>query len=167
MIQPFIIPITTSHGEYYIKLTAIDPEIAVSRDCLYLYKDCTIYDILLACDRRDVFVDSEVLTRICSELQRVLELNPNIILYFFCDDNSKNIRINNSNKNISPQKYRSLLFSRLYERTLSKGNNNQYINKRYEVDMGTGEKQYIHLIYPEHLTKQASLLASTIKEQTK
>ena len=83
MTSSLTILISTSHGEYFIKLTTIDPLMVVSKDDLPLFANCTIYDILLACKHRDVDVDIEAMTSISSELQRILNVNTNIILYFF------------------------------------------------------------------------------------
>ena len=122
MMPSLTIPITTQHGEYRIELTAMDPIIAVNEEDVVWFKDCTIYDILLECNRRDVPVDMEAINGIGSELQKILEVNPNIILYFFCDFNGKTIRIRKREQLIPPQEYRSRLFSTLFDRIMRKGN---------------------------------------------
>lgn len=167
MIEPtLVIPIITSHGEYYIQLRTASPEKIVSSKNVELFDNCTIYDILLGCKQRDVLVDIEAMNKIGSELQRVLEVNPNIILYIFCDFNARNIRINNFNKNISPQEYRSRLFSTLFTRKMRQGNRNNFQNKVHVVDFD-GDVYYIHLIYPEHLAQQANLLKESIDDISK
>ena len=105
--QSLTIPISTSNGEYYIKLRTVIPERIVSDEYIAQFDSCTIYDILLTCERRDTIVDIEAMNKISSELQRTLEVNPNIILYIFCDFNSDTIRINSHNKSMPPQQFRS------------------------------------------------------------
>ena len=77
---------------------------------------------MLGCKQRKTLVDMEAMNKIGSELQKVLEVNPNIILYFFCDFKEETIRINKKNKSIPPQEYRSRLFSNLFERRMKQGN---------------------------------------------
>lgn len=168
MIEPalFTIPISTSNGEYYIQLRTAILENIVSEEHIVHFKNCTIYDIMLGCKQRDVLVDMEAMNKIGSELQRVLEVNPNIILYFFCDFNEKTIRINRKNKNIPPQEFRSRLFSTLFDRRMKQGNSNNFQNKVHTVDYA-GDRYYLHLIYPEHLTKQAKLLKLAVDEMPK
>lgn len=167
MTSSLTIPISTSHGEYFIKLTTIDPLMVVSKDDLSLFANCTIYDILLACKHRDVDVDMEAMTSISTELQRILNVNPNIILYFFCDFDGKTITIRQRDEQIPPQEFRSRLFSLLFDRAVNKGNRNKFINRKYVVNIGEDGDAYIHLIFPEHLTRHADFLASTIESQSK
>ena len=167
MTSSLTIPISTSHGEYFIKLTAIDPLMVVSKDDSYLFANCTIYDILLVCKHRDIKVDMEAMTHISAELQRILNVNPNIILYFFCDFDSETITIRPRCKKIPPQEFRSRLFSLLFDRAIGKDNRNLFINRKYVVNIGEDGNVYIHLIFPEHLTRHANLLASTIENQSK
>ena len=167
MTSSLTIPISTSHGEYFIKLTAIDPLMVVSKDDLSLFANCTIYDILLTCKYRDVEVDMEAMTHISAELQRILNVNPNIILYFFCDFDAKTIIIRPRDKRIPPQEFRSRLFSLLFDRAVGKDNRNHFINRKYVVNIGEDGDAYIHLIFPMHLTPHADLLASTIENQSK
>lgn len=162
MTEPTLtLPISTSQGEYYIQLRTAVPESIVRKEDVAQFNNCTIYDILLVCKHRDVLVDMEAMNMIGSELQRILEVNPNIILYIFCDFNDKTIRINKTNKNTPPQEYRSRLFSTLFDRRISKGNRYHFINKVHIVPFD-GDTYYLHLIYPEHLSKQATLLKDSI-----
>ena len=167
MTSSLTIPVSTSHGEYFIRLTAIDPLMVVNKDNLSLFTNCTIYDILLVCKHRDVEVDMEAMVRISAELQRILNVNPNIILYFFCDFDGKTITIRSRSNQILPQEYRSRLFSLLFDRAVWKDNRNHFINRKYVVNMGEDGDAYIHLIFPEHLTQHANLLASTVENQSK
>ena len=160
---PLTIPISTSGGEYYIQLRTANPEKIVSSQNVPLFDGCTIYDVILGCKQRKTLVDMEAMNMIGFELQKILEVNPNLILYFFCDFNEKTIRINKKNKNIPPQEYRSRLFSNLFDRRMKQGNHNNFQNKVHVVPFD-GENYYLHLIYPEHLTMQAELLKDSVND---
>lgn len=163
---PFTIPIYTSSGEYYIQLRTAYPENIVSAENVALFENCTIYDIMLGCKQRKTLVDMEAMNKIGSELQKVLEVNPNIILFFLCDFNAETIRINKTNKSIPPEEYRSRLFSNLFDRRMKQGNPNNFRNKVHVVPYN-GDNYYLHLIFPDHLKQQAEVLKLSVDEMPK
>lgn len=164
--QALIIPISTSSGEYYIKLRTVVPEQIVCVENITQFDSCIIYEVLLHCERRCVQVDMEAMNKIGSNLLQILDVNPNIILYVFCDFDANTIRINKNNKDISPQEYRSRLFSNLFDRTTRRGNRHNFQNKVHVISDGNDD-YYLHLIYPEHLAAQAQLLKKSVDDMPK
>lgn len=66
--------------------------------------------------------------------------NNDAVLYCYCDN--KEIDRGKSKLNMSPQKYRSLLFSRMFDRI----GNVDYVNHTVQISDETYGDHYIHLI---------------------
>lgn len=165
------LPVVSGKSEHYLKLTSLDPVIAVGKEHAAMFSDCTIYDIVLERKGFDVTIDTKALMLISEQLHNVLETNPNTISFFICSDKSDNIHIRNRVTKLSPQHFRSKLFSLLFTRAIYKSNSNGFVNRCYIIDTdeqhSDAGKLYIHLLFPAHLTSQAELLRNSIESQTK
>jgi hypothetical protein len=100
-----------------------------------------------------------MLNKISSSCFDFLENNPETMLFIFCD--MKNDNIPRRHSNISPQYYRSLLFSRMFERTMSIRNRNDYINLTNSYIWG-GEN-FINLIAHRSNGKQLNIFSEAIQ----
>ena len=83
-----------------------------------------------------------ILLKISNIIGEVFEENENVVLYFYCDDMHD---IPRRNTNISPQKFRSDLFTRMFERYISMKHKIDIVNT--PIIIQTEDRDiYIHLI---------------------
>lgn len=88
-----------------------------------------------------------VLFDISNFIAGFLNDNPGTILYFYCDDIHD---VDRRDKSITPQKYRSQLFSRMFDHYTKSHNVDNLINTPLEIK--AGKDVYIHFISKrEHL----------------
>jgi hypothetical protein len=100
------------------------------------------------------------LNMISSGIFDVLKSDKNMALYFYCD----NTDIDRRNQSISPQKYRSLLFSKMFERFLLIRKRNDYIDEPI-ILIGKDEvEHYIHIISHKDNECQINILKTEIKK---
>ncbi len=83
----------------------------------------------------------KILATISNIIAEVFEENENLILYFYCDDVHE---IPRRNKNLSPQEYRSLLFSNMIDRYLFSKNITDIINTPIKIE--AEQDIFIHII---------------------
>ncbi len=87
----------------------------------------------------------------------MFEENENLILYFYCDDIHD---IKRRNLSLSPQEYRSRLFSKMIDRYLISNNITDIINTPIKIESGDGI--FIHLISCASHSKYVELIRSEI-----
>lgn len=165
------IPILSGRSEHYVKLSSIDPYVAVGKEQAAMFSNCTIYDIVLERKGFDTTIDSKALMMVAEQLHDVLEANPDTICFFICSSKEDDIKIRNRIVRITPQHFRSKLFSLLFMRAIRKSNTHGFINRCFIVDTDEQHsddgKLFIHLMFPAHLTAQAEMLRKGIESQTK
>ena len=101
-----------------------------------------------------------ILSEISNIIYRFFKENPNIILYFFCDDLNA---IPNNLKNIEPQAYRSQLFSALFSRHVNKYNIIGIEDISICID-SMGNNEYIHFITRSEHLKYIEIIKNNIEE---
>lgn len=148
-------PLTTKEGhKYLIKLSSFNA------DYIPDSIDIEIVDIVLELvEHSDQINNISTLSKIGRILLNFLEEN-DVILYFYCskDDIYKN------KPDISAQEYRSILFSKIFERTTK--TLRDYENLKVTIK-GHNDHHYIHLIakskYKHHLENISDQLKSMNK----
>lgn len=85
--------------------------------------------------------------------------NENAILYFYCDDINE---INRRNHDITPQKYRSRLFSRMFDRYMTSHDITGVVNASLEIR--SDRDIYIHIISRESHLDYANIIRTTIED---
>lgn len=135
-------PIQTSEGDKYLVLIE-----SMAMDTLFYEEDVAFLNNieLVEITLERVFgnhkTTAKVLTEISQFIAGVINDNLNAVLYFYCDDMND---IQRRNKSISPQKFRSNLFSKMFDRYTTSNNISDYVNTSIEIK--ADRHIYIHLI---------------------
>ena len=103
--------------------------------------------------------DIGILLKISDIIGKVLNDNNNLILYFYCDDMHD---IPRRDKALTPQKFRSLLFSRMFDKYISSNSIINIINTPIEIK--ADRHIYIHLISRACHLEHVNAIKSTIME---
>ena len=116
------------------------------------------YRIILSPFNQDI-IPCEVRKSIRDIIGKVLNDNNNLILYFYCDDMHD---IPRRDKALTPQKFRSLLFSRMFDKYISSNSIINIINTPIEIK--ADRHIYIHLISRACHLEHVNAIKSTIME---
>ena len=145
--------------EYRIKLSPFDfdlfPENIYGISCCNI----EIADITLEKVRGNASANLGVLLKISNIIAEIFEDNENLILYFYCDDMHDVLR---RNMDITPQKYRSELFSRMFDKYITSNNITNIINTPIEIK--ADRNIYIHLISRDSHLNYVDMIKETLIE---
>ena len=108
-------------------------------------------------------VDMEALYPISAVMFDTLRKQPEDILYFYCDVKGDNLKVNARNKQITPQAYRSHLFSLLFDRETRRRGETAFVNEVLPVDCD-GEVLYLHFIYDRRISERVDLLKNALED---
>ena len=101
-----------------------------------------------------------ILSEMSEIIFRLFDTNENIIIYFFCDDLNE---IPNTQKKVSPQAYRSRLFSSMFERFVRKQKVDDIENIAISIE-AFGRTEYLHFIVRSHHMKYIDYIQRNIEE---
>lgn len=101
-----------------------------------------------------------ILSEMSEIIYRLFDANENIIVYFFCDDLNE---IPNTKKQMSPQTYRSRLFSSMFERFVQKQKINDIENVSISIE-ASGRTEYLHFIVRTHHLKYINYIQQNIED---
>lgn len=104
--------------------------------------DIEIVDVTLERVKGINPTDIGILLKISNIIGEILNDNGNLILYFYCDDMHNISR--RENRGVSPQKFRSDLFSRMFDKYILSNGITNMINTPIEIK--ADRHIYIHLI---------------------
>lgn len=145
----FSFNIQTKEGDEY-SIAVTDADITTLSEDIQkrlLEHKLQIGEIIICRNKGNKCTGSKVLHKIANELANLFAENQNLILYYFCDDINPipNRNSKGQNKNLSPQEYRSKLFSELFDRYI---NSHQVtgITDHIIILDGVGYKEFVHLI---------------------
>ena len=127
--------------EYRIIISPFDLEVIPCEVRDLLGDDIEIADVTLERIKGDHPTDIGILLKISNVIGQVFNDNENIILYFYCDDIHDILR---RDQGLTPQKFRSTLFSRMFDKYISSNRITNMINTPIEVK--ADRNIYIHLI---------------------
>ena len=152
----FIVPIECPEGhQYLLKFT----------DCenLPIELDMKVVDISLSSDSEMATINNiGTLNKITTIILNFLYEN-DVVLYYYC---SKDVIIQRKNRgNLSPQQYRSKLFSALFDKIAKKHTGKKFINKPVVLRDKSEGDHYLHFIaksiysdkmdeYANHINKE-------------
>ena len=119
-----------------------------------------IVEILLARVKGSGKTSIAVLSEMSEIIFRLFNNNENIIIYFFCDDLNE---IPNTQKKVSPQAYRSRLFSSMFERFVRKQKIDDIENISISIE-ALGRTEYLHFIIRSHHMKYIDYIQRNIEE---
>jgi hypothetical protein len=124
-----------------VDLLPLDSE--CSNDLHLTDSDVEIYQIVLCRESGNNVIGLDVLMKITDSIAKVFLRNPNLILYYVCDDMNE---IPNGNHDIPPQEYRSRLFSCMFARYIKLNGINVISDTPIEFPDAVGNNQYVHVI---------------------
>lgn len=129
---------------------------AFSNDPLTL--TLVFYDVTLVRISGEGTVGVKVLKTICDVLFRFMDDNDNAVLCFYCDDLTDVAR---HHTELTPQEYRSRLFSRMFDMYVKANNVTSIINYGIKIDDDNCPR-FAHFITPEKYLANVKILANTI-----
>nr|DAS63655.1 MAG TPA: hypothetical protein [Caudoviricetes sp.] len=130
-----------SEDEYRIILSPFNLDIIPLEVREILGDSIEIADVTLERAKGDNPTDIGVLLKISNVIGEIFNDNENLILYFYCDDIHDILR---RDKRVTPQKFRSNLFSRMFEKYMLSNGITDIINTPIEIK--ADRHIYIHLI---------------------
>ncbi len=150
------ISVYSSQGdEYRVKLSSF---INLPESILEILDDkVEIIDVTLERISGNRITNVKILSKISNIIADLFEDNENLILYFYCDDVHD---IDRRNQNMSPQEYRSRLFSYMIDRYLISNNITNIVNTPIRIEIGDGI--FIHLISRSSHSKYVKSIQSEI-----
>ncbi len=150
-------PIRAVNGdEYLVRIESFNREM-LPDDVKALLGSIEILDISLERVSGNTPTSPNVLFDISNFIAGVLNDNPEIILFFYCDDIHD---VDRRNKSITPQKYRSRLFSRMFDHYTHSHVINYIVNTPLEFK--TDKDVYIHFISKQEHLKYVDAIKNTI-----
>lgn len=162
-----IIPINSSDGrKYLLKLSDFKKENLTDELLALNPPQIVDIDLKLVANSDNGFKSSfGLLTQLSTIIFTFLEEN-NCILYFYCDDMND---IQRKDMSITPQAYRSMLFSKMFDRTTLR-RENEYINIPIFIkalEDGNEREIYMHLIASHKHSNCLDLLKDTLNSFNK
>lgn len=130
-----------SEDEYRIILSPFNLDIIPLEVREILGDSIEIADVTLERVKGDNPTDIGVLLKISNVIGEIFNDNENLILYFYCDDIHDILR---RDKRVTPQKFRSSLFSRMFDKYMLSNGITDIINTPIEIK--ADRHIYIHLI---------------------
>lgn len=128
-------------NEYRIILSPFEKSIIPDEVRELIGNGIEIADITLERVKGNSPTKTNILLKISSIIAEIFEDNENLILYFYCDDMHDIAR---RNKEVSPQMFRSKLFSKMFDKYIASNKTTNFINTPIEII--ADRKIYIHLI---------------------
>lgn len=148
-----------SDDEYRIILSPFNLEVIPDEVRVLLGSDMEIADVTLERVKGNNPTDIGILLKISNVIGEVFSDNENLILYFYCDDMHDILR---RDKELTPQKFRSNLFSRMFDKYISSNGITDMINTPIEVK--ADRCIYIHLISRSAHLKYVNAIKRAIME---
>lgn len=107
------------------------------------------------------YTSNRILNLIVEEIAKVFIANKRAIICYYCDFISP---IPHTKKNISQQEYRSILFTRLYERYVSVKKISNVNQQVVTIDGGNEEKYYVHFIFRDDDSQYIPIISKDLKD---
>lgn len=145
--------------EYRIILSPFNLDVIPCEVQELLGDDIEIADVTLDRVKGDNPTDIGVLLKISKVIGEIFNDNENLILYFYCDDIHDILR---RNKGITPQKFRSNLFSRMFDKYMLSNGITNIINTPIEIK--ADRHIYIHMISRRIHLEYVKAIKSAIME---
>ena len=143
-------------NEIFVSLSSFSDE-ALS-DLTAITGSVDLVDISLARKSGNLYADWTTLTSITARIAIILKENPDIILYYYCDEISP-IPYMRPTRNIKPAEYRNRLFSILTRKTIAGFPGLPVVDTPIMIETENG-CAYIHLIYLAHMKQKADAIVS-------
>ena len=155
-MSPVVFPIQTERSELLIRIEAFDLANTLEPDDLPKMGASEVCDVSLLRKSDYSGVDRKALRLISKMLFDFMADNPDNIIYFYCDD-FNDLPRSGKHMKLSPQEYRSRLFSALFADETRRHGAGMYVDDVLSFDVG-GENKFIHLIYGTANADKAKVL---------
>ena len=111
--------------------------------------------------RHSKFLNPHILIEVCNTLYNFMTENPNSVLTYICDPTSEIERNHNC---LSPQQYRSKLFSKLFEYFTFSNRIEDFIDDILNIEDNSTDNGgvYAHFIYHKKLKPQIKVISDII-----
>lgn len=119
------------------------------------------YDVTLVRISGDKPVGIKTLKAICEILSRFMNENETAVLCFYCDDLTE---VPRNHPELTPQEYRSRLFSRMFDMHVHNNSISGVINYVIKIEEDT-KPRFAHFITPEKYLPEVKLLEKLIREK--
>lgn len=136
-------------------------------ECLQAFTDdpltltLVFYDVTLVRISGAEMIGVKMLKAICNVLFRFMNENDTAVLCFYCDDLTD---VPRRHKELTPQEYRSRLFSRMFDMYVRANDIKGLVNYGIKIEEGE-EPRFTHFITPEKYLSAVRLLGDTIMEK--
>lgn len=151
------IPISPSDGNKYLINFSTFEEDIIPDSVINFLQGVEIIEIVLERVEGDNMSNAYSLSQISSVIWNFMQENEASILYFYCDDMHDLPR---RRKSLSPQEYRSLLFSKMFDKAVA-SSSESYINMPI-ILKAEDRDIFIHLISRYCYIKQLECLKNSI-----
>lgn len=103
------------------------------------------YDVTLVREAGEGYVGYKILSAVSDTLAKFLSENEDAVLCFYCDAQTE---VKRSHADISPQEYRSLLFSKMFDKYTKSHCTSDFINHRVKIEDSDNPRnsQFAHFI---------------------
>ena len=156
-------PICDGRNEYLLQIESFNE--ATLRE-VGITSPVMLYDIVLERVSGKEISSFGTLSTISNILRVFINDNPTAVLYFYCDD-MHDIRRGKSHQAMSPQAYRSKLFSTLFDNEKQRaGHDFPYTNNCITISTSEGVA-YIHLIAHQSNAQVVDIIRREIQAQGK
>ena len=150
-----------STEEYRIGFESIESGFLQDEVFEYLNKEgIEIVEVLLDRVKGTNTTSIAVLSEMSEIIFRLFDTNENVIIYFFCDDLNE---IPKTQKKVSPQAYRSRLFSAMFDRYIRKYNVCDVDNVALCIEAGE-RIEYLHFIVRNNHHKYIDYIRQNIED---
>ncbi len=119
------------------------------------------YDVTLVRISGEGVVGADTLTSVCDVLYRFMEDNETAVLCFYCDDLND---IDRRHSELTPQEFRSRLFSSMFDRYVRSNNVRDILNYGLKIE-DQGNPRFVHFITPKKYLSAVKLLGNIIMEK--
>ncbi|MBQ0073924.1 MAG: hypothetical protein KBT34_06995 [Prevotella sp.] len=147
-----------SGDKYYVYLTPLDKR--WWGDLVLPEPNLEIYQIVLDRLEGGNVTDMHIIQEISKFIANVFLTN-DVIFYYVCDDLNE---IPNANRSISPQEYRSRLFSRMFDRYINSHGVEGLVDTPIIIKDAVGNNQYVHIISRDIHIASVNYLVNFIEE---
>ncbi len=159
------VPLTSDKGdEYVVRLSSFNKSLFPD-EVSTIIKDLDIADIVLEKISGEHKIDINTLFQISHIVWNFINDNENMVLYFYCDD-MKDLPRSKKNSILSPQHYRSTLFSRMFDRFMASNYIKDFINLPIIIKVKDRDI-YIHLISRKGNIEAVDNIKEMIHSQSK
>lgn len=161
----FSIQFSDHSGKLALAIDEVDEKTILDETETEGFMPCKIFEVNLKREAKGNSTPFSAFSDISGILFGFLDSNPDAIIYFYCDDFNP---VPYSRHGCRPQEYRSMLFSMLFDKEVSRRGCTGFVNERHVFKLERPEGDAIfHLIFRRDMQRQADILRGAIDKLNK